>query len=442
MKKAKLFTLLAFVLTLAACNKDKEELRHERDIVYTVAEKTTTAHLETEAEWQALLDRFCDWAEDGSMVTFHSERKSPKGPATKEATTFSTTDREAMKHWMQRMEDEGKTVTITYDSSTGTYNGMAYANASQPQQAGCYTGVLTYAPMHAMEAGPVPPGLEWVLQVGDTTFWLVADGHFITAIGPMLVIDSVNYAEGDSITLCGNSLMNEDYYGNHFYCLIIDGTWSTPSPYSNFAPVYIGHTDYGTLILTIDNVHHLIYSTSTLADQGWQGAIGGGVFHYTETGISSVYPVVEVYSDVSGGGGEFSLQMNADGSLTFRDLNHYPTDNIVHTLGEVQMHRTYDYETWVYEGSDYNVVFHLFCGADVPHREGFCSSPFYVNCLTPFRIGDFHLGACDEGMGVWWNGDAQAGTVFNYEYHSDYQLLLTPTDNNNYCDESWLFNRK
>ena len=133
MKTAKLFTLLAFVLTLAACNKDKEELRHERDIVYTVAEETTTVHLTTEAEWQALLDRFCDYAEDGSEVTFYNaNHKAAKSP-TKEAVTYSTTDREEMKRWMAQMEDDGKTVTVSYDPSSGTYHGEAYATAPHPQ---------------------------------------------------------------------------------------------------------------------------------------------------------------------------------------------------------------------------------------------------------------------------------------------------------------------
>ncbi|MBP5527712.1 MAG: hypothetical protein J6X79_04565 [Bacteroidales bacterium] len=137
---AKLFTLLAAVLIFAACNKDKEELRQERDIVYTVApagtghdmstdnaDATTSVHLYTEAEWQALLDRFCDYAEEGSTVTFHNANKSPKG--TKDATTFSTTDREEMKRWMAQMEDAGMTVTVSYDPNTGTWNGTAYATA-------------------------------------------------------------------------------------------------------------------------------------------------------------------------------------------------------------------------------------------------------------------------------------------------------------------------
>ncbi len=37
-----------------------------------------------------------------------------------------------MKRWMAQMEDEGKTVTVSYDPVTGTWNGTAYATAPQP----------------------------------------------------------------------------------------------------------------------------------------------------------------------------------------------------------------------------------------------------------------------------------------------------------------------
>ena len=162
---------------LAACNKESSVATCERDITYTVTsvgtqhaasvvDKTTTVHLETEAEWQELLDRFCDWAEDGNEVTFYNGTQaaslrsiadklsaSQKSQAaslrtnTKDATTFSTTDREAMKRWMAQMEDEGLTVTVTFDSNTGTWNGTAYATAPSPTPdplptLGC--DVLTY----------------------------------------------------------------------------------------------------------------------------------------------------------------------------------------------------------------------------------------------------------------------------------------------------------
>ena len=135
----KLFALLAAVLMLAACNPEPVEV--ERDIVYTVAEETTTVHLTTEAEWQQLLDHFCDYAEGGSSVTFRNAKSANKS-ATKETVTYSTTDREAMKRWMAQMEDEGMTVTVTYDPATGTYSGTAYATAPQPPMPS--GGLITY----------------------------------------------------------------------------------------------------------------------------------------------------------------------------------------------------------------------------------------------------------------------------------------------------------
>ena len=128
-KTIKLTVLLAAVLMFAACNK--EEVRHERDIVYTVDNDRYEVHLKTEAEFDALLDRFCDYAEGGHRLSFYSTRHTAKGHGTKEASTFSTNSREEMKAWMRQMEDDGKTVTVTYDASTGTYSGMAYATAPQ-----------------------------------------------------------------------------------------------------------------------------------------------------------------------------------------------------------------------------------------------------------------------------------------------------------------------
>ena len=154
--KTRFYILLAAVLCLAACEKNPESSDKQRDITYTVGTpssnwhmpdgnrrpmETVTVHLETEAEWQELLNRFCDWAEDGNEVTFYNANQIATKSATKEAVTYSTTDREAMKRWMAQMEDEGKTVTVTYDPATGTWNGTAYATAPQPQMG---NGVATF----------------------------------------------------------------------------------------------------------------------------------------------------------------------------------------------------------------------------------------------------------------------------------------------------------
>ena len=79
----RLIVLLAALLTFSACTKENEISLHDRDftytvdnislhvrdITYTVGNNTTTVHLTTDAEWQTLLDRFCDYAQDGKSVT-------------------------------------------------------------------------------------------------------------------------------------------------------------------------------------------------------------------------------------------------------------------------------------------------------------------------------------------------------------------------------------
>jgi len=188
--------LLAAVLSFAACNKDKEELRHERDIVYTVAEKTTTTvHLTTETEWEALLDQFCDWAEGGSSVTFRNANRTTKS-TTKEAVTYSTTSRQEMKDWMRRMEDEGKTVTVTYDSQTGTWNGTAYANAASTNP-----DCITYAT-------PYPGDAVGVIMTFDTANRVVyiTTGNLPGQIAVHFPIGKFRYFHS------GNRLLLHDYY--------------------------------------------------------------------------------------------------------------------------------------------------------------------------------------------------------------------------------------
>lgn len=132
----RLTALLATVLVFAACKTEPVEVLQERDIVYAVGTDRNTAHLRTDAEWDALLEHFCNYAEGGSMVTFYnsvSHGSTVQKTATKDAVTYSTTSREEMKQWMRRMEDAGMTVTVTYDAGTGTWNGMAYASAPSSQ---------------------------------------------------------------------------------------------------------------------------------------------------------------------------------------------------------------------------------------------------------------------------------------------------------------------
>lgn len=128
----KFFALLTVVLTLAACNKDKEVLTTNRiEITYIVADADTpaspvTVSISTEDEHDALLNDFCDYAEEGKVVTFRRNQPETKGSHSKETITYTTDNREDMKAWMTRMENDGKTVTVTYDSNTGMWHGTAY----------------------------------------------------------------------------------------------------------------------------------------------------------------------------------------------------------------------------------------------------------------------------------------------------------------------------
>lgn len=142
MKKIiRLFAIIAAIFCFAACDPEKETITPEAEpsIVYIVtntALSTTpiSVNITTDEELDALLDQFCNYAQGGNAVTFYNtapRSSSAQKVLPKEATTFSTTNREEMKRWMARMEDEGMTVTVTYDSSSGTWHGTAYATAPQ-----------------------------------------------------------------------------------------------------------------------------------------------------------------------------------------------------------------------------------------------------------------------------------------------------------------------
>ena len=76
-----------------------------------MADSTTTVHLKTDAEFDALLERFCGYAQEGSEVTFYNANRASTG--AKDVTNYSTTSREEMISWMRQMEDAGMTVTVT-----------------------------------------------------------------------------------------------------------------------------------------------------------------------------------------------------------------------------------------------------------------------------------------------------------------------------------------
>lgn len=140
-KTLKFAALLAIVMfAFSACERpgkdpDNNQVNNdpkERVIVYTVGNTENRQTLETEGEWDALLDVLCNQAQNGNKITFYNMDQttylsSNKDGNTKAAKTFSTTNRDEMKAWMKKMEEEGRTVVVTYND--GTWTGMAYATA-------------------------------------------------------------------------------------------------------------------------------------------------------------------------------------------------------------------------------------------------------------------------------------------------------------------------
>ena len=228
----KLFVFMTAVLLFGACNEKENDAMHERDIVYTIDASQYEVHLKTDEEFDALLDRFCDYVQDGSEVTFYNaDRQVAKtSKAPKDTVTYSTPDRKAMKAWMRRMEVEGKTVTMTYDRNTGTYSGTAYD--SIPSRHGCFTGLVVMVPTPIMHSGVNEPAMVAALQINaDSTLFITFNGEFGEGL-----MDSIGseYSEGDTVTICGTLLSVVDYNGNAFLALELnDGVGPIPDPVPN-----------------------------------------------------------------------------------------------------------------------------------------------------------------------------------------------------------------
>lgn len=370
---AKLTLLLAATLCLAACEKNNESTAlRERDITYTVAGGTqatnqrdgvaqsTTVHLTTAAEWEALLERFCNWAEEGSTVTFYGTQaplpakggQSQAGSmrTTKDATTFSTTDREAMKRWMAQMEDAGKTVTVSYDSESHTWHGTAYATAQQPQQGDCYTGVLVSVGNPAV-GFIVPPGIVAALRISDDSTLIIAmDGQWFWN---GLVLDGVTYSDGDTLTLCGTVQTMHDYYGNVFFVLELNEAVSPdqpPLPSSGLITYeYDGMNDFG-YIWSFDTANHRVYITLHYTLQNiTQPDYPVGVYEYRhadEVNTLFAYWLIDSWGDTAG---LYTLEFVGN-TLRF---------NSIRLSNPVTLERTNSWHTYISSNWGLGIVMHV-----------------------------------------------------------------------------------
>lgn len=215
----KIFIALMLTMGLAgmtSCEKENSESNNQtREIFYTVSEHSalsvfdgTTVRLTTEAEFDALLDRFCDYTQSGEQVMFVGTRPSQmKGNASDTPTTISTSDREELKAWMKEMEKAGKTVRVTYDN--GTWNGTAYVNLGQDdtQQAQLYTGTLDFVPTPVLEEPPLG-GSVWAMHVGN-------DSTLIITVHGMMMWNENETPTDDMALLIGAEVILEGVVNTH-----------------------------------------------------------------------------------------------------------------------------------------------------------------------------------------------------------------------------------
>lgn len=108
----------------------------EQTIAYTVDREIGQTTLRSDADWDGLMERLLNCAEEGKAVSLYNADRSAKafcGQADAKSTagtrtnqTLNTTSREEMKAWCRKMELEGKTVTVVYNKDTGVWSGTAY----------------------------------------------------------------------------------------------------------------------------------------------------------------------------------------------------------------------------------------------------------------------------------------------------------------------------
>ena len=227
----KLTTLLsAMALTFVACEKTDNPaggntivtpVAKERTIIYAVSNSENRQALKTEAEWDAMLERFCDQAAAGSEVVFYNMDQTTylhgntKG-LSKENRTINTTSREEMKAWMKEMEKEGRTVRVSYDEGSGTWHGEAYATAPANNTLGIIVDTWHFNCMVVSHVGTDGQLLGSDLYVPDENggamyYTFDADGNVtmtMYGIGGVTATDSASWTLSDDGVLCSDLMPN------------------------------------------------------------------------------------------------------------------------------------------------------------------------------------------------------------------------------------------
>ena len=232
----RIIPIIAAILCVTACNKPEGTANESNGhtIIYTINHQESQVTLKSDAEWDALLERFCDYAEEGNSVLFYGMASQFRTSASSKdnnngTTTFTTDNREEIKAWMRRMEQAGKTVNVVYNRETGIWKGTAYIHSpATMDETPYYCGVLTMVNMPEMGDIPIP-GLLLALRINsDTTLIIVKDNMLLSSPETL-----GNYHIGDTISLTGTIYTIEDNHGTPVLMLDITvtdaasfvGTW-------------------------------------------------------------------------------------------------------------------------------------------------------------------------------------------------------------------------
>lgn len=263
MKKTLRFTALlaAVILAFTACEKPdpndpngNDNTPKKREIVYTIGNNECRQTLQTDGEWDTMLDVLCSEAQKGNRVTFFNVSQTTylqtKGlGATKAARTFSTTNSAEMKAWMRKMEEEGRTVVVTYNN--GTWSGTAYASAPPATTSNTIVGVWHFSCSVVSHVGPngillgsdlyVPEddggtmyytfntdgtmtltftGVDGTTATDDSTWSLTDEGKLYCELLPNSGCWDVNWITGNTMIISRSELNTEE--GDILYQLQFD----------------------------------------------------------------------------------------------------------------------------------------------------------------------------------------------------------------------------
>lgn len=243
---ALLLTALAF--TFAACEKPDDPINgdngnitaKERDIIYSVGNNESHRTLTAEAEWDAMLELFCNHALAGEEVTFYNTSQTTYLHSNaKENRTINTTDRNEIKAWMKAMEKEGRTVRITYDDNTGTWHGEAYATAPTEITSDILIGTWHFNCMVVTHVGTdgnlIGSDLYEPDAGGGTMYYTFTDDGTVTMT--MHGIDGTTATDSSTWTLSADGILCSDLMPNGG-CWNVN--WATPST------MIISRSDIGT----------------------------------------------------------------------------------------------------------------------------------------------------------------------------------------------------